>query len=211
MFPVGDFNFVVAGIATFAATVGYACTRKMSGSLSGPAAQIVREELAREAVSQDKVLDSQEVIETQTNADSEMCSIQTPSTLGDTPIIPVFPAPTRKASLKRKIPHDGFDEPEKVCDLPTSFAEHESTRLQDVDKLGYPYNLANIYPNKRSRTPTAESEATTPALTPATTLDSITSQESSAADVQIPMVSQDPEPIIADSRSRASSNAFSCT
>ncbi|CAA7265213.1 unnamed protein product [Cyclocybe aegerita] len=180
MFPVGDFNFVVAGIATFAATVGYACTRKMSGSLSGPAAQIVREELAREAVSQEKVSNLQDAIETQTNADSEMTSIQAPSTLEDTPIIPIFPAPTRKGSLKRKIPHDGFDEPEK-----------------DVDKLGYPYNLFNIYPNKRSRTPTAESEATTPALTPATTLDSITSQESSAADVQIPMISRDPEPIIA--------------
>ena len=33
MFPVSDFNFVVAGIATFAATVGYACTRKLGTSL----------------------------------------------------------------------------------------------------------------------------------------------------------------------------------
>ena len=33
MFPVADFNFVVAGIATFAATVGYACTRQLGASL----------------------------------------------------------------------------------------------------------------------------------------------------------------------------------
>ena len=33
MFPVGDFNFVVAGIATFAATVGYACKRQLGATL----------------------------------------------------------------------------------------------------------------------------------------------------------------------------------
>lgn len=33
MFPVSDFNFVVAGIATFAATVGYACSRRLSVNL----------------------------------------------------------------------------------------------------------------------------------------------------------------------------------
>ena len=33
MFPVSDFNFVVAGIATFAATVGYACSRRLSINL----------------------------------------------------------------------------------------------------------------------------------------------------------------------------------
>jgi len=33
MFPVNDFNFVVAGIATFAATVGYACTRRLGSGL----------------------------------------------------------------------------------------------------------------------------------------------------------------------------------
>lgn len=32
MFPVNDLNFVVCGIATFAATVGYACSRKLSSS-----------------------------------------------------------------------------------------------------------------------------------------------------------------------------------
>lgn len=35
MFPVTDLNFVVAGIATFAATVGYACSRRLSTSLYG--------------------------------------------------------------------------------------------------------------------------------------------------------------------------------
>ena len=34
MFPVSDFNFVVAGIATFAATVGYACTRRLGAASS---------------------------------------------------------------------------------------------------------------------------------------------------------------------------------
>lgn len=33
MFPVSDFNFVVAGIATFAATVGYACSRRLNINL----------------------------------------------------------------------------------------------------------------------------------------------------------------------------------
>lgn len=39
--------------------------------------------------------------------------------------------PTRKDSLKRKIPHDGFDEPEKVCPKPWKFwsLHHLITRV----------------------------------------------------------------------------------
>lgn len=44
--------------------------------------------------------------------------------------------PARRDSLKRKEPHDGFEE--------------------DSQTLGYPHNLANIYPRKRCRTPSSE-------------------------------------------------------
>ncbi|KDR80922.1 hypothetical protein GALMADRAFT_1115756 [Galerina marginata CBS 339.88] len=173
MFPVNDFNFVVAGIATFAATVGYACTRRLSTSLPAPDADLLRETLSSDWDMIEKTVESFPTDGHQANQEANTSE-----------------------NLKRKIPHDGFDEPEK-------------------EELGYPHNLANLYPNKRSRTPTTESEvsiyvlttgvvaagslcfqATTPTITPASTLDSIISQTSDV-DVKIPMVSHDPQPIVA--------------
>lgn len=112
MFPVSDFNFVVAGIATFAATVGYACTRQLGASLydllfansvdgmpnqfcdvrSGPVSphdaglEQVREEASAEPLSS--------YLDDTTSQDQDITS----STMSS------------QESLKRKIPDDGFDE-----------------------------------------------------------------------------------------------------
>lgn len=118
MFPVSDFNFVVAGIATFAATVGYACSRRLSINLlveflcstrfsngvwisldipdsSVPTAptDLASRETNMEVRVQDQERDpAGEVIQDSPNASSQ----------------------SRRNSLKRKVPHDGFDEPSPV-------------------------------------------------------------------------------------------------
>ncbi|KAF8815429.1 hypothetical protein BYT27DRAFT_7249222 [Phlegmacium glaucopus] len=160
MFPVNDFNFVVAGIATFAATVGYACTRKFGAGLSGPVSlheadlEQLEEKTSSEAPSSD-------LNDATTSQDQNI----TTSTL------------SRQDSLKRKVPEDGFDE--------------------DNEKLGYPHNLANIYPNKRSRTPSSESDNRRPRaqIVAADSLNSTTSGVSDE-DIEIPFASQEPQPII---------------
>ncbi|KAF9563590.1 hypothetical protein CPC08DRAFT_721548 [Agrocybe pediades] len=126
MFPVGEFNFVVAGLATFAATVGYACSRRLSNSASATDPQSIRQSLTGDA------------------AGTENEKTVIPRSLMQTE---VMAPPTRK----RKAPEGGFDE-------------------QEREPLGYPHNLANIYPHKRSRTPSTDAEstrATTPVISPA--------------------------------------------
>lgn len=167
MFPVSDFNFVVAGIATFAATVGYACSRRLSinfldipdSSVASAPTDLASKEAKMEVRVQDQERDSAtEVVQDSPNASSQ----------------------SRRNSLKRKVPHDGFDEPSP----------------QD---LGYPHNLVNIYPNKRSRTPSTDSDKNdAPTEAPkaehsAISLAAMISDE----DVDIPFVSEDPEPVVA--------------
>ncbi|KAF8159262.1 hypothetical protein B0H34DRAFT_796541 [Crassisporium funariophilum] len=168
MFPVSDFDFVVAGIATFAATVGYVCTCRLSTSLSGPiqaphvAAQL---ELLEKP---SKILTSESC---EPNMDMDMDSKPSHAAINQTPV--------RQESLKRKIPHNGFDNP-------------------NAEKLGYPHNLANIYPNKRSRTPSTDlnaDNASSHSITPTNSLDSVMS--TSDKDVVIPLVSLDPLPLVA--------------
>lgn len=153
MFPVNDFNFVVAGIATFAATVGYACTRKFSADLSGHEASIEQlQERPSPEASSDGASTSQDENDT-----ASVLSTQ--------------------ESLKRKVPDDGFDE--------------------DNENLGYPHNLANLYPNKRSRTPSSESDncPTKVQIVPADSLSSVT-PGTPDEDIEIPFVSQEPQPIV---------------
>lgn len=139
MFPVTDFNFVVAGIATFAATVGYACTRRIGAASSSN-------------------LDDAATFQDQDTSASPLSS---------------------QESLKRKVPDDGFDQ-------------------EANEKLGYPDNLANIYPNKRSRTPSSESDNRRPRerVMGAESSSSITSGASDK-DIEIPFNvsdSQEPQP-----------------
>lgn len=61
-----------------------------------------------------------EVVELPLTDESEATMETTPKqsaavSLNDAPVS--TPAPTRRHSLKRKVPHDGFDEPEKVCQV----------------------------------------------------------------------------------------------
>jgi hypothetical protein len=159
MFPVNDFNFVVAGIATFAATVGYACTRKLGASLSGP---ITPHDSGLEQVQEEASAEpSSSNLDDRPSQDQDITS----STLSS------------QESLKRKIPDDGFDE--------------------DNEKLGYPDNLATIYPNKRSRTPSSDSDnRRTRARISAADLSSSITSRASNEDIEIPFVSQEPQPIV---------------
>ena len=128
MFPVSDFNFVVAGIATFAATVGYACSRSLSInllveffllcftrfsnsvwiSLDIPASSVptaptdlASKETKMEIRVQDQERDPEgEVVQDSPNASSQ----------------------SRRNSLKRKVPHDGFDEPSPVSFFRCNYA-----------------------------------------------------------------------------------------
>lgn len=167
MFPVSDFNFVVAGIATFAATVGYACSRRLSinfldipdSSVPTAPTDLALKETNMEVRDQDQERDpAGEVVQDSPNASSQ----------------------SRRNSLKRKVPHDGFDEPSP----------------QD---LGYPHNLVNIYPNKRSRTPSTDSDKDdAPAEAPKAEYSTMSlAAMISDEDVVIPSVSEDPEPIVA--------------
>ncbi|RXW22359.1 hypothetical protein EST38_g3496 [Candolleomyces aberdarensis] len=118
MFPINDLNFVFCGIATVAATVGYAFTRKQEAGMNLPSPS--EDSTQGSAVPMTEKVASQQV-----------------STVQASPSM--FTSPTsRRDSLKRKVPHDGFDEP--------------------TPDVGYPFNLANIYPHKRCKTPTSEPE-----------------------------------------------------
>ncbi|PPQ95971.1 hypothetical protein CVT26_016187 [Gymnopilus dilepis] len=178
MFPVADFSFVAAGLATFAATVGYACSRRLSNSFTSTHSDILRETLVSrqsttlvekttEALPADEMLQDKEALPTE----------EVPVSRGDLPA--AIQKPVRTNSLKRKIPHDGFDEPEK-------------------EPLGYPHNLANIYPNKRSRTPSSDSDSTTSNPKPTTILNAVISR-AMEQDIDIPLVSSDPQPMMATS------------
>ena len=138
MFPVSDFNFVVAGIATFAATVGYACTRRLSASLyvfsnpssvemssyryrthrPEPNAAVLRQTLANEGESLSAQKIPTQISSDDILVDEESTSVYAPvNSEMETQRIDL-PSSTfrlvRRDSLKRKVPHDGFDEPSKV-------------------------------------------------------------------------------------------------
>jgi hypothetical protein len=111
---INDFNFVVAGIATFAATVGYACTRRLSASLSVLSCPPPSSRTNSAAVSVGSDSESiRNALRDHSKADLEH---RQPQVL---PVGPLFrdstaiPTKRSKENLKRKVPHDGFEEPEK--------------------------------------------------------------------------------------------------
>ena len=122
MLPINDFNFVVAGIATFAATVGYACTRRLSSSLCVPsfsftAALTCRpspgsdSEAIRHAIWDQSKVDEPRVPDEPTLVvETAVDVVQVWSDLDGSAAIPTQ---RNKENLKRKVPHDGFEEPEK--------------------------------------------------------------------------------------------------
>ncbi|KAF5316744.1 hypothetical protein D9619_006779 [Psilocybe cf. subviscida] len=200
MFPTPDFNFVVAGIATFAATVGYACSRRLSSSSSSlPIPDILRDSIMSDAQAEREspsptVVDFEELSDSTTAASSMVVEtvtveltkttahptstessmvveVSTVTEVSNAPIaLPPASLPSRKDSLKRKAPHDGFDEAPK-------------------EELGYPHNLTNIYPNKRSRTPTSQkSRSTSPPIQASKSRKSVTPDavEVKAEDVETP-------------------------
>ncbi|KAF9257340.1 hypothetical protein L218DRAFT_114119 [Marasmius fiardii PR-910] len=122
MFPVSDFTFMVCGMASFAATVGYVCSKKVisgsSGSHFSDGTDMIPHDSGSEISGDDGKL-----------PETETAHLQPVKVLPQVNEI-------RRSPLKRKAPHDE----------------------EDLNSLGYPYNLAAIYPNKRSRTPTRENE-----------------------------------------------------
>ncbi|KAH9479287.1 hypothetical protein JR316_0007875 [Psilocybe cubensis] len=142
MFPVSDFNFVVAGIATFAATVGYACSRRLNASSSF---NTPSEEVPQHSFAGDRRVEEKE------------------STIPS--------------------PHRSLDEPQMEVEL------KQNSDLSEMEEviLGYPHNLANIYPNKRCRTPSSDSgELSAPDVAPPVAADSIAPLESTPEAERIP-------------------------
>lgn len=108
MFPVSDFNFVVAGIATFAATVGYACTRQLSASLydllfANPIDEMLN--LFYDVRSGPVSPHDAGLEQVQEEASAEPSSSNLDDTNQD-----ITSTLSSQESLKRKIPDDGFDE-----------------------------------------------------------------------------------------------------
>ncbi|KAG7086159.1 hypothetical protein E1B28_002120 [Marasmius oreades] len=139
MFPVvSEFTFVVCGMASFAATVGYVCSKRIVGGSS--------DSLSSNSIDIESVpIGSGNVIKE--NAASELLENARQSKdalrLDADQVFPQV-CETKRSSLKRKATHDE----------------------EYLNSLGYPYNLAAIYPNKRSRTPTRERENEIPLCSP---------------------------------------------
>lgn len=110
MFPVSDFNFVVAGIATFAATVGYACTRQLGATLYDPLSSNSDDEVPNQSydLRSGPVSPHDAGLEqVQKEASSEPSSSNSDVTTSQDQDIITLSNPE---SLKRKNPDDGFDE-----------------------------------------------------------------------------------------------------
>ncbi|EEB89688.1 hypothetical protein MPER_12187 [Moniliophthora perniciosa FA553] len=146
MFPtVSDFNFVVCGMATFAATVGYVYGKRLRGPDAGDAemthalSQMADDALLERAIHKQVPSDTTE---------SEPATGEPEFNLDPVPILPTLAnMVSRRSSLKRKRMHD-----------------HDENNIP----LEYPYNLAAIYPNKRSKTPPKDDDLETK-ITPAAT------------------------------------------
>ncbi|KAI3600696.1 hypothetical protein WG66_014193 [Moniliophthora roreri] len=146
MFPVSDFNFVVCGMATFAATVGYVCGKRLRGPGADDADMSTN---ALYRMADGAILERAVRGEIASDAtESELATGEPKFNLNPVPILPTSAnVVSRRPSLKRKRMHD-----------------HDENNIP----LEYPYNLAAIYPNKRSKTPPKDDDLetkTTPAAT----------------------------------------------
>ncbi|KAF8888078.1 hypothetical protein BD779DRAFT_1525483 [Infundibulicybe gibba] len=136
MIPVTDFNYVVCGFATFAATVGYACTRKLVPSPTVDMDKPPPPEMSDTPI----IPPAQPIVESESKISEAALSIESPQPTKSTPRsgTPLV----RRESLKRKRAHDEHE-------------EHEET----TTSLEYPHNLKSIYPpKKRSRTPSSDAD-----------------------------------------------------
>ena len=106
MFPVNDFNFVVAGIATFAATVGYACTRKFGAALYD---HLSVDEISNrfcDIRSGPVSLHEAGLEQVQEKGSAEASSSNFDDTQDQNTATSIL---SRQESMKRKVPDDGFD------------------------------------------------------------------------------------------------------
>lgn len=124
MLPISEFNFVLCGIATIAASVGYACSRRLSTSFAAPfifiASSCVTFFLHRVPPSPDQSSTEfkPELTSTHDLQDTEAVSLSQTSTFdlsaeaAENPVINAeTPAPgeQERLSLKRKQMHDHDD------------------------------------------------------------------------------------------------------
>ncbi|KAL0954142.1 hypothetical protein HGRIS_005281 [Hohenbuehelia grisea] len=166
MLPSADFNFFVCGFATFAATVGYAYSRRLSSSSPSilPQSTLSSHQHADE-------YDDESIITPPASPGSEVTVPATPSS-DTSEIAEVLTDDTNAMEL-----------PSSASSGPTAPASGLKRKREEDDEnshLGYPFNLDSIYPPcKRSRTPPTEPhEHTTaineiPTISPAQTSDII--------------------------------------
>ncbi|KAG6816527.1 hypothetical protein H0H87_005389 [Tephrocybe sp. NHM501043] len=177
-------NLVVCGLATFAATVGYACSRKLTGADSN----FTRRFSGRVSPNYSPAITSDTASASEPKAKSQDGS---GSSKPDGSALPAETL-TQSPSLKRKRAEDEENE--------ESFAD-----------VGYPDNLQLIYPpKKRSRTPSSESESAkvvaeiVPSPSPAEAPEDPKTPDSSSEDESVlptpPPITPDPSPHIANER-----------
>ncbi|KAJ6581134.1 hypothetical protein B0H19DRAFT_494867 [Mycena capillaripes] len=140
MLPVTDFNFVVCGFATLAATVGYACARKARPLPSRALPQLLsRANSISDSApdSSSKMVLEKSMEEPDSNLASEPASEPTSEPSGiETTVV------CANSSLKRK-------------------RTREQDEIDETDPdMGYPHNLKSIYPNKRRSGSVSDEEPT---------------------------------------------------
>ncbi|TFK24548.1 hypothetical protein FA15DRAFT_414450 [Coprinopsis marcescibilis] len=203
MFPISDFNFVFCSIATVAATVGYAFTRKQNPGVTPAlfAAQHGSENAngSRQTPSSSSSPSSPmvNVVEkVQQEAQASRSKQTSTTTFSATATANNTTATTTTPSRKRKVPHDGFDEPVHWLGI--------------QNDCGYPHNLRNIYPNKRNKSQTPAVEAEEKEKEKEKTLNTIV-QRADAFSVDCTMESAEPDTTLSAINQRAPECALTAT
>ncbi|KAJ7173599.1 hypothetical protein C8R46DRAFT_1348226 [Mycena filopes] len=168
MIPVGDFNFVVCGFATLAATVGYAYTRKARP-------------LPSRVLSQQNTLEDQSIVQSSSskvdpekamneadddNALPEPAPVPSPNMVLETPVpdpdydaesIIIPEVSIENSSLKRKRTHEEVD-PEMA--YPNVRFLASTGRTTALAPLTIHQNLKSIYPPSKRRGSISDEEPT---------------------------------------------------
>ncbi|RDB18559.1 hypothetical protein Hypma_000304 [Hypsizygus marmoreus] len=161
MYPVTDFNFAF-GIATIAATVGYAFSRRLSSeprtiareTADPPESAVVPQGKPQEATDKSAPPTAPNAFTGYIEQTAEAGSLDNMNATTTSNL-------TRQSSLKRKRAHD----------------EQEDSNVDS----GYPHNLTSIYPpKKRSRTPSSENGPETAKEEPDSHTNTIVNQEQDA-------------------------------
>lgn len=152
MIPVSEFNFVLCGIATIAASVGYACSRRLSSTSASPSlpdhgllppdpdldSKSSYVLSANGAKGQNEDIEAVPPEKTSFDPSTEIAEVQSPD-INASYSTEALAVVEERPSLKRKQMHD-----------------HDENNIAE----GSPHNPDMAYPNKRSKTPPIDEKTT---------------------------------------------------